>query len=111
MLVFGLTPIYLREKCRLESCPHGFIFRKEIVTKIEQYIKKSREEIEGAIWDDDPLDIFWMLEELQAENEKLKKDLYGKINSQRNEIGNLCAENEKLRIDKQALKAVNNERN
>jgi len=42
------------------------------MSKIAEYIKKSREELDGGIWDDDPLEIFWMLEQLQAENDKLK---------------------------------------
>ena len=47
----------------------------EKIKEIELYIKQSRDELEGAVWDGDPLMIFYMLEELQAENKRLKEGI------------------------------------
>ena len=43
--------------------------------EIELYIKQSREEIDGGIWDGDPVEMFYMLEQLQAELDRYKKAL------------------------------------
>ncbi len=45
----------------------------EKLDEIKLYIKQSQDELEGGIWDGDPLCLFTMLVDLQAENEELKE--------------------------------------
>lgn len=39
--------------------------------KIVEYIKQSREELEGGIFDGDALELLYMLEQLQTKNKRL----------------------------------------
>lgn len=43
---------------------------------IEEYLKLSREELDGAIWDGDALEIFYMLEQLQSELAQKTKNAF-----------------------------------
>ena len=47
----------------------------EKLDEIKLYIKQSQDELEGGIWDGDPLCLFTMLVDLQAENEELKEQV------------------------------------
>ncbi len=74
--------------------------------QIENYIKQSREELDGAIWDGDALYIFWMLEQVYGENKELREALEKIKNEEYDQmtISDSTFKGTVLKVAEQALK-------